>query len=188
MRSNTRLSHPTTVSSYCTRSLCVLLDFFWLTGTPFHPFQQEPGPHQSYVDLMLLNTVKANSTLFLLVPTAGWVDAGKIEEGCGSFPISEYGHQQSEYQRWGNGVYPNGTLLRGDWRCYVPFQLKDVMEWLQHVRDVVGGDTFDRHVVLQLDNEYDICQRSQQATRNARTHSPLATLCPAITSTACLTA
>ena len=142
-------------------------DFFWLTGTPFHPFQQEPQHNQSYVDLMLLNTVEANATLFLLVPAAGWVDAGKIQEGCGSFPIKDYGHQQEEYYDWGNGVYPNGTLLRGDWRCYVPFGLTDVMEWLQHVREVVGGDRFDQHVILQLDNEYDLCQRHNTQPRAA---------------------
>ena len=136
-------------------------DFFWLTGLPFAPFQQQQPANRSgpsVVDLMLLSTVKANATLFLLVPTSGWVDAGKIDEGCGSFPISSYGPQQQQYQQWGNGVYPNGTYLRGDWRCYVPFGLPDVLEWLQHLRQLVGGDTFDRHVVLQLDNEYDICQ------------------------------
>jgi len=139
-------------------------DFFWLRGSPFHPFQQEPAANQSFVDLMLLNTANANSTLFLLVPTAGWVDAGPLDVGCGSFPIDEYGHQQKEYQQWGNGVLPNGTQLSGDWHCYVPFGLPDVLEWLQHVREVVGEDRFDQHVVLQLDNEYDICQQQKHTT------------------------
>jgi hypothetical protein len=126
-------------------------DFFWANGAPYRPFQEVPARGQSFVDLMVANTVKANSTLFMLIPLAGWVANGVAD--CGSFPLAEYGHQQKEWTKYGNGVYPNGTLLSGDWRCYIPFTLPQVMAWLTRLRGVIGGDTFDRHVVIQLDNE-----------------------------------
>jgi hypothetical protein len=122
-------------------------------GTPFRPFQRT-AKNTSFVDLMLLDTVKAKSTLFLLVPLARWVANG--EPDCGSFPISVYGHQQKEWTKYGNGVYPNGTLLSGDWRCYVPYGLQDVLAWIARLRALVGDDVFDRHVVLQMDNENDL--------------------------------
>ena len=129
-------------------------DFFWANGAPYRPFQQAPAKNQSFVDLMLLNTIKANSTLFLLVPYAQWVANG--EPDCGSFPISVYGHQQKEWTKYGNGVYPNGTLLSGDWRCYIPFGLTQTLAWIARLRTLVGPAVFDRHVVLQLENEPDL--------------------------------
>ena len=95
-------------------------DFFWSNGAPFRPFQELPSKGQSFVDLMVLNSIKANSTLFMLIPLAGWVANGVPD--CGSFPIAEYGHQQKEWTKYGNGVLPNGTQLSGDWRCYVPLR------------------------------------------------------------------
>ena len=129
-------------------------DFYWANGAPFHPFQPDPPKGHSFIDGMLMDTIKANSTLFLLIPLAGWVANGVPD--CGSFPLADYGHQQKEWYKYGNGVYPNGTLLSGDWRCYTPYTLPDVLQWLARLRALVGGDTFERHVVLQLDNEYDI--------------------------------
>ena len=122
-------------------------DFYWSNGAPFRPFQPDPPAHTSFIDVMLQRTVAANSTLFLLVPLTGWVANGAAD--CGSFPIADYGHQQREWTKYGNGVLVNGTQLAGDWRCYTPYTMPDVMAWLTRLRKLVGDDAFDRHVVLQ---------------------------------------
>ena len=129
-------------------------DFFWANGSPYRPFQQLPAKNQSFVEVMIRNSITANSTLFMLLPLAGWVANGVAD--CASFPIAEYGHQQKEWTKYGNGVLPNGTLLSGDWRCYVPFGLDEVLRWVAELRKSIGAEAFDSHVVLQLDNEYDL--------------------------------
>ena len=143
-------------------------DFFWSNGAPFRPFQELPSKGQSFVDLMVLNSIKANSTLFMLIPLAGWVANGVPD--CGSFPIAEYGHQQKEWTKYGNGVLPNGTQLSGDWRCYVPYGLRDVLSWLERLRTLAGAQAFDEHVVLQLVSTTAHIQTAHSATHAWHSH------------------
>ena len=140
-------------------------DYFWTNGPVYRPFQPDPPPGTSYVDIMLQRTIAANSTLFLLVPTLQFVANDQL--GCASFPVAVRGEQQEENHGAGNGVYKNGTFLYGNWSCYSPFQLQDAVTWLQRLRELVGAEAFDAHVVLQLDNELGE-QRTGQTAYSSR--------------------
>ena len=104
-------------------------DWYFMTDKPSPSFQPPAPLNGSFVDVMMIRAVEANSVLLNPLNVIGFVV--RSADKCYSFPVSVYGQQQREDGDMGNGVLRNGTLLTSDWHCFRPYGVADNVEWLK---------------------------------------------------------
>ena len=120
-------------------------------------FQQRPRAPlgNNSADFFVASSVAVGATAVVDISSIGMVAAGR--DDCYSFPISTFPDQQRHNGDMGNGLLPNGTSLGSVYgpqlQCYTQSVPQDAVDFVAHLRQLVGNDTFEQSAIVQLDNE-----------------------------------
>ena len=120
-------------------------------------FQQRPRAAlaNNSADHFVNSSIRGGAVAVVDVSSIGYVAAGR--EDCYSFPLSKFPNQQRHLGDMGNGLFPNGTSLGSVYgpqrQCYIESVPKDAVDFVAHLRELMGSDTFEAAGIIQLDNE-----------------------------------
>ena len=120
-------------------------------------FSQRPRAAEgnNSADHFLKTALASDAIAFLDISTIGWVAKGR--DTCYSFPIATWPSQRAHLGDMGDGYFPNGTTIGSIYgpqrECYIPSVPKDAVDFVTHMRQLVGAEAFERGAVIQFDNE-----------------------------------
>ena len=120
-------------------------------------FQQRPRAPlgNNSADYFVTSSIGAGALAVVDISSIGFVAASR--DNCYSFPLSKFPDQQRHNGDMGNGLFPNGTNLASVYgpqlQCYIESVPQDAVDFVSHLRELVGSDTFEASGIMQLDNE-----------------------------------
>ena len=120
-------------------------------------FQQRPrgALGNNSADHFVTSSIDGGALAVVDFSSIGWVASSR--NNCYSFPISQFPNQQRHLDDMGNGLFPNGTNLATVYgaqrECYIESVPQDAVDFVAHLRQLKGAETFEASGIMQLDNE-----------------------------------
>jgi Glycoside hydrolase family 44 len=103
----------------------------WNTGQDWY-FLNVNSRIKNVVDSMITDNNAHGVVSSITIPFLGWVAKDSVSS---SFPVSVFGHQQSENNGSGNGIDLSGHNLSTEpERTSVPFTVNEATQWVQHLK------------------------------------------------------